>query len=619
MTTPAVPRNPAIVNASQRPSLSPRIPQRAMMRPAVQPVTQQNYQRVMIPTLRPAVPQQNSAQSVPAGSLIRAAVLQPNHPPRPVSATIRTAVPQVSLSQRRVLQNIPPPNPAVPSTPLPQPLNPTPLLPKYLQAPSERVVNKFPWQLPKLPNAACSQPLRMPTPAPRLEFAAASQLPLLRPAINLRPQIFGALSQAAAAPAPLTSGPTTSSAGHPHSQNILNIINGGKVQKQQNPVVAKLKFALQQHLSQQAGPSTSSNFTAQTLPGVLPLPKSCITKKASEPPQVITSFPKRTSADDYFIPALNAFVNQALVEWRIISIEPKISMVLHAVRFKYFRLAKVNAYRISWNDIIFTDATNFTIDPDQRLIQLNRKTMLTCSRGNLLSVLFHALIHCAVYESSAARGRCINTHDSNFNEIMKHFNAKLDLQIGTDHTFLLAAGEDIEMYQCQGKCPKIGGGPFSGIIKCHTNQEAPPPIITTSNHQTHCGGAFHKVFEITRTVNNNTETHYVIHQKFNDPKTSSIADAHHISKINIKPREFVDMTEDDGDGAAPKVVAMNKVIDLEDEEFAENRKKTVRKVVEIFRQQQQTMFDTCPFCEVAFEPFGGFRPHLDLCLGFKLR
>lgn len=198
-----------------------------------------------------------------------------------------------------------------------------------------------------------------------------------------------------------------------------------------------------------------------------------------------------------------------------------------------------------------------------------------------------------------------------FSQIKKHFNEILNLEIGTNHSFLRADTDDLESYQCQGQCSK---NIFKGIIKCHPDSPVPPPILVESTHSK-CCGKFHKVFEISRTLNNNIETRYVVHKTHENP-TSAEGSAEHHPKVSIKPREIIDMTDDDADAAAgPKVVATTQVIDLEDDEFSDKKKNT-RKIVEQLRNQQQNDFDLCPFCKKSVVEFGGLRPHLDLCLAF---
>lgn len=156
---------------------------------------------------------------------------------------------------------------------------------------------------------------------------------------------------------------------------------------------------------------------------------------------------------------------------------------------------------------------------------------------------------------------------------------------------------------------------FRGIIKCRPGSPVPPPLIVESTHSK-CDGKFHKVFEISRTLNNNIETHYVVHKTHENP-TSAERCAENNQKINMKPREFIDITDDDNamDAAGPKVTAATQIIDLEDDEFSDKKKQNTRKIVEQFKSQPRKLFDICPFCNTSVIEFGGLRPHLDLCLG----
>lgn len=308
------------------------------------------------------------------------------------------------------------------------------------------------------------------------------------------------------------------------------------------------------------------------------------------------------------MPGLNTFINCDLGDWREINVEPNLKSLFGAICGKFFKgIPRVSYYQLQYDDARFSNMQNFEIDPVEHRIYLNRKTMLKCSRTNLLSVLFHITIHCAVYETSNAFRKKIDDHDVNFHEVMKFFNENLDLEIGTDHTFLRAHTEELDSYKCFGG---ICSGLFNGIIKCQPREEVPPQIIATA-HQNACKGKFHRIFEVTRTLNNNIETKYVTHKEFENPTAAAgdNSEAHH--KTNMEPRELVDITsEEDG---APKVVPLTKVIDLEDAEFTD-RKKQVRKVVETIKKNAGNNFTKCFICESSLEEHGGFRRHLNLCL-----
>lgn len=187
------------------------------------------------------------------------------------------------------------------------------------------------------------------------------------------------------------------------------------------------------------------------------------------------------------------------------------------------------------------------------------------------------------------------------------------MEIGTNHSFLRADADDLESYQCQGKCTK---NIFRGIIKCRPGSPVPPPIIVDSTHST-CNGKFHKVFEISRGLNNNIETRYVVHKTHENP-TSAEQCAENRQKVNTKPREIIDITDDDDANVAagPKVVTTTQLIDLEDDEFSDKKSQNTRKIVEQFKSQPRNVFDYCPFCKKLVEEFGGLGPHLDFCLAF---
>lgn len=417
--------------------------------------------------------------------------------------------------------------------------------------------------------------------------------------------------------------PSTSSAAVNRARLVAS---PGKIVKALKQEKKKLLYAslqvnkaLQQGLANAAGPSTSS-FTPPKAANLPPIPSIMIKNETSNvPEQIVKLLPKRTSSEDYHVYGSNTFINlgASLEQWKILpQTDPNVLILFRSIRLRFFRnIPKLSSYIISWDEDTFSDLTNFsiTIDPVRRIL-LNRKALRNCSRASLISVLFHALIHSSVYESSHARNKQIYEHDSNFAEITKFFNEKLDLQIGTDHTFLRGTNEDLVSYQCQGKCATTS--PFFGIIKCPA-QEASPALLSTSSHQLTCGGKFHKVFEISRSgVNNNIEVQQIVHKVFENPKIANKTTETHAA--TTKPRELIDITDDD-ETNSPKVVAMTPIIDLDDEEFSENKKKGTRKIVETFKTISPADFETCPICLTSLENFGGLlRQHLDLCLGIKI-
>lgn len=427
---------------------------------------------------------------------------------------------------------------------------------------------------------------------------------------------------------PATSSLTSSSTGHATSRSVASpgkIVKPGlmKIEKK------KLIYASLQPRSDLvtranvAGPSTSASVSTTPKSVNLPPIQSIVNKQPTSeiPEQIITLLPKRTSQTDFHVHTFNSFLNleESLDQWKILpQTDPNLLAVFKSLRSRFFRsISKLNNYNIAWDDgTTLVDLTNFsiTIDPNRQIL-LNRNTLLNCTRANLLSVLFHALIHCSVYESSHARNKDIYAHDANFTEITKFFNNKLDLQIGTDHTFIRGAAENLGSYQCQGKCATRSS--FHGIIMVK-NHAALPTILSTSSHQQTCGGKFHKVFEISRlNANNNIETRQIVHKIFSDPKIASKTTDAHTAAMS-KPRELVDITDDD-ETHSPKVVAMTTVIDLDDEEFSEHKKKGTRKIVETFKAISDRDFETCPICQTSLNNFGGsLRLHIDLCLGVTI-
>lgn len=194
---------------------------------------------------------------------------------------------------------------------------------------------------------------------------------------------------------------------------------------------------------------------------------------------------------------------------------------------------------------------------------------------------------------------------------MKHFNEKLELEIGTDHSFLRVSVDNLNLYKCQGESLQHHIF-FGGIIKCHQDSPIPPPILADINHAGKCEGKFYRVFEINRTLNNNVESHYVVHKTIQNPIAAE-ANAKSRQMVNVQPREVFDITEDIAEVAVPKVVTTAPLINLDDAEFSEHRKKITRKIVEVFKSQSMDILRYCPLCLKSVAEYGGLRPHLDLC------
>lgn len=166
-------------------------------------------------------------------------------------------------------------------------------------------------------------------------------------------------------------------------------------------------------------------------------------------------------------------------------------------------------------------------------------------------------------------------------------------------------------YQCQGCCAKRD--PFHGIIRATATATIQ---FTEHGHLDHCcNGNFHKIHEILRSVNNNTEVEFAVHKRFAEPKTQKPAEVH--QKTNIKPREIIDIT-DENDSVGPTVVQTTDIIDLDDDEFSNASKKLIRKIVQHIKEIPIATFDKCPICFTVVAPFGGIGKHLDICLGFPI-
>lgn len=433
---------------------------------------------------------------------------------------------------------------------------------------------RYPWQLPSKTLSASSRPA-----GPAFKYRQDS----LRPTVDRSAVLT-------ASPNIDRGGPS----GYQRAGVVPLIAKQPKIEKTKQLFAAKnsLSFADLNQPTSVSGPSTSGFLNPLT---------TCILTKSIVLPT------KRSNPEDLYITSLNSYVDLSTPEadWKLVVVEPNVQLMFEEIRKHYFRsVLNISKFNAIWSDTI-ADQTNFTISISRRIADFNRKTLVNCSRASLVSVIFHALTHISVYMTSQASGRRIDEHDVNFREIIKHFHEKLGLEIGTDHRFIRTT-DDLEDYQCQGRCSNVL--PFLGVIKCPVDKSIPE--IVNAKHQS-CDGIFHKVFKGTRQLNNNIENRHIVHKKLNKP---SVMQQGHL-RTSIQPRELVDITEDDE--AAPRVVQLTQVIDLQDGEFDVGSKKA-RKVVEVFKTQTQALFETCLFCHSKLDDYGGFRPHLDLCLGRKL-
>lgn len=178
----------------------------------------------------------------------------------------------------------------------------------------------------------------------------------------------------------------------PPDNDLHRIANSSRLIKKEKSQSNHLKLAAQQHLNHTATSKTAANVQQQ---------------------QVIAVDVKRTSPSDFHMPALNCFIKESLADWTVVSVEPFVEKLSHDLRYHYLPHSS-KPYDITWDATAFTDSTNFIIDIADRSVALNPKTLLNCSRGNLISVLLHIMIHFVVYDSSKARGRLITDHDTNF-------------------------------------------------------------------------------------------------------------------------------------------------------------------------------------------------------------
>ncbi|CRL05558.1 CLUMA_CG018181, isoform A [Clunio marinus] len=327
--------------------------------------------------------------------------------------------------------------------------------------------------------------------------------------------------------------------------------------------------------------------------------------------QYISQQVKRTSPEEYYLPSLKTFINlNNSQEWKEISIEPNVSFIFSRLRSKFFcNVRKVRAYTISWSESPFSDSSNFTINPNNRTIQLNRDTLLICDRIHFISVLFHILIHCSVYETSQSSTRRIYNHDSNYLAIMKFFNENLELEIGTNHTFIRSVENKTDRYHCIGECCSSDRS-FSFILNYCLNQQIYTiGEIIAENHKKLCSGRFHKIFEAVRVYNNVKEIKYVINRHYEDPKVngSNVVVPEH----NSHAIAHFDLTNEEH---SHNVKSLVQVIDLDDEEFTSPHCPP-RKIVEVIKNNFNA--EACPICESSFMLIK-FIKHINFCTGIKI-
>lgn len=118
-------------------------------------------------------------------------------------------------------------------------------------------------------------------------------------------------------------------------------------------------------------------------------------RKSSNIPKTLV--PKRMSHEDFHVAALNGYIlsTQLHDNWDLVDINPGVKTIWQLLRIHFLNdVVKIPQYTAEWEE--FEDLTNFKIDENQKVVHFNTKTLPKCSRGRLLGVFIHALIHCTV-------------------------------------------------------------------------------------------------------------------------------------------------------------------------------------------------------------------------------
>lgn len=169
--------------------------------------------------------------------------------------------------------------------------------------------------------------------------------------------------------------------------------------------------------------------------------------------------------------------------------------------------------------------------------------------------------------------------------ILRFFNEVLDLEIGSNHSFVRSEAAKPFYKFTGGVTP--GFGVFKGVVRCN---EVDLP-----------GGQFHKVFELTRSER---EKKFFINITVPRPECDENASRYPESQ----PLELIDLSE-----GAVRVEVLTTIVDV-DTEFDENPRQ-VRKVVSSVVTQPAINFGTCVICGERLAVQGEMRVHLDICLG----
>jgi predicted SprT family Zn-dependent metalloprotease len=312
---------------------------------------------------------------------------------------------------------------------------------------------------------------------------------------------------------------------------------------------------------------------------------------------------KRTSPEDYFVPSLSGFVQLGPEQvWKKIETKPLVQHILYLIKDKFFRgVVGIGHPNVFWSND-FTDLTNFRIVDKQ--IYLNEKVLLKRSRGDLFSVLFHAMIHISCFVTSQRREKCIDEHDVNFQEIKNFFNEHLDLNIGTHHSFLQNMSPE-SVYSCQGTCSKNA---FRGIFRSF-GPEDQVFLNFVREHNVVCTGTLQKVYTAQKTVDKQLKEVSIIPtdatiREVQRPSTAGVS-THQVAN----PQAIVDITDENMEGPA-NVVNLLETIDVDEPGVRSHR--VLRKVIAMIKESSIRNLGSCPVCSNVLRETG-LRAHLEVC------
>jgi hypothetical protein len=119
-------------------------------------------------------------------------------------------------------------------------------------------------------------------------------------------------------------------------------------------------------------------------------------------------------------------------EWKFIDVKPDLRAIFQKLNERFFQ-GKLSKIKVAWCRNMGSDVTskNYNDEDGAYTIGLNEKTMCLKPRIDLLSVLFHEMIHALLKTNNVKEED--SGHGPNFRAIMLFLNQKLMTRITTSH------------------------------------------------------------------------------------------------------------------------------------------------------------------------------------------